>query len=177
MLTPVDPTTVSFEPDRLLRGLAEADVRFVVIGGMAALIHGDIVGTADLDAAVAEDEANLRRLVRLLAALGARLLVEVGRGALATIEQPVDVAWFRRMASVRLLTVHGVLDVVLEADGMGRYPAWQRRAVPVDLDGYQVEVAALEDVIRSKRAAGRPKDVAALPRLEVLLQRSRKAGA
>ncbi|CAN5883753.1 hypothetical protein BH23ACT8_BH23ACT8_09400 [soil metagenome] len=54
VLTPIDPSRITFDPDLLMRALVAADVRFVVIGGMAALLHGDIVGTADLDAAVAE---------------------------------------------------------------------------------------------------------------------------
>lgn len=169
MLEAVDPSRIMFDPDGLMRALVAAGVRFVVIGGMAALLHGDIAGTADLDVAVAEDPRNLDRLVSVLRELEARLLVDAGQGALATIDQPVDKGWFERMASIRLLTVWGILDVVLAADGVGRFPEWDRSALSVDLDGYQVRAAALSDVIRSKAAAGRPKDLAALPRLRIIL--------
>jgi hypothetical protein len=75
------------------------------------------------------------------------------------------------MSSIRLLTEHGIFDVVLAADGVGRFPEWDRSALSVDLAGYQVRVAALSDIIRSKEAAGRPKDLAALPRLRIILDR------
>ena len=173
MLDPVDPRTVRFDPEALLRALIEADVVFVLIGGMAALLHGDIVGTADVDAAVAEDEDNLERLVMVLEDLDGRLLVDAGDGQLATVDQPVDARWFTRMSSVRVLTAHGILDVVMLADGIGRYPDWAESAEPVELDVGSVRLAALADVIRSKEAAGREKDVAALPRLRELLRLSR----
>ena len=170
VLTPVDAAALAFDPDALMRALVGHGVDFVVIGGIAALLHGDIAGTGDLDAAVAEDGDNLSRLVVALEALHARLLVDAGGGQLATIDQPVDLAWFGRLASVRLLTDHGILDVVMAADGVGRFSDWARNATSAQLDGYVVSVATLADVIRSKEAAGRPKDHAALPRLRILLE-------
>lgn len=157
-----------------MRALSDGQVDYIIIGGMAALLHGDIVGTADLDAAVSETPDNLDRLVTILKHLEARILVDAGRGALATVDQPVDRAWFQQMASIRLLTRHGILDIVLAADGIGRYPGWDRQAITVGMDGYIVRVAALADVITSKRAANRDKDRAAIPRLEALeAQRNR----
>ncbi len=131
----------------LLRALARHGVEFVVVGGVGAQVHGWQAATADLDIAVSTEEANVTRLNVALANVGAG---EGIVGAFGTAFQ----------------TRYGRLEIVRRADGIGRYGDWLRGAREHVLDeGLTVVVAAAEDILRSKEAAGREKDLAALPQM------------
>ena len=169
MIEPVDTTQVVFDPLEILRALTDGGVEFVVIGGIAALLHGDDAGTSDVDATISDSRENLQALADALVRLRARLLVTVNRTDEAVIDVPVTADTFTSLTSARLLTRHGVLDVVLRPDGLTTFRDWRTNATLVDVgEGTQVHVAALHDVIRSKEAAGRAKDRQALPRLRAL---------
>jgi hypothetical protein len=131
----------------LLRALARHGVEFVVVGGVAAQIHGWRGSTADLDIAVSRDEVNVERLNLALRALGAG---EPAVGAFGSA--------FR--------TRYGRLEIVRRAHAIGDYDGWVRGAEPHALDDeLTVLVAASADILRSKEAAGREKDRAALPQM------------
>ena len=135
------------EQDALLRALARHGVELVVVGGVAAQLNGWRGATVDLDIAVSIEAANVERLNAALASVDAGPGVP---GALGTV----------------FATVHGRLEIVRRADGIGDYSAWLRRARPRDIgDGVTVIVADPDDVLRSKEAAGRDKDRAALPQM------------
>jgi predicted nucleotidyltransferase len=69
-------------------------------------------------------------------------------------------------------------DLLGEMSAIGGYDAIVGRAIEMDVAGHTVKVLALEDLIRTKRAAARPKDLAALPVLEATLQMlQEKSGA
>ena len=135
------------EQDALLRALARHGVELVVVGGVAAQLSGWRGATVDLDIAVSIEAANVERLNAALASVDAGPGVP---GALGTV----------------FATVHGRLEIVRRADGIGDYAAWLRRARPRDIgEGITVIVADPDDVLRSKEAAGRDKDRAALPQM------------
>jgi hypothetical protein len=127
-------------------------VDFVVIGGIAVQTHGYIRATRDLDVIPCTSQANSRRMSNALAELEAE---ELGRRA------PV----------VRYSTRHGRLDLVaFDAD----FDQLRDRALVVELDGFEVAVASLDDLVRMKRAAGRPhdfRDIGALTRDDEELER------
>jgi hypothetical protein len=85
-----------------------------------------------------------------------------------------DATFLSGVELLNLVTVHGELDLSFQPSGTAGYPDLVRRALTMDIRGHPASVAALEDVIRSKVAAGRPKDHAALPLLRQLLEQSRK---
>jgi hypothetical protein len=138
---------------RLLETLAEHGVEFVVVGGVAAQIHGWRAATLDLDIAVSIDEANVSRLNAALAS------VDAGEGKIGAF-------------GTAFQTRHGRLEIVRRADGIGHYEDWLRRACEHEVEpGIAVVVADAEDVLRSKEAAGREKDRAALPQMRIDLGR------
>lgn len=133
--------------EALLRALARHGVDLVVVGGVAAQLHGWRGATVDLDIAVSIDESNVRRLNRALVEVGAGPGLP---GALGTV----------------FSTTYGRLEIVRVAEGIGDYAAWSLHAAAHDLgDGLTVVVADPDDVLRSKEAAGRDKDRAALPQM------------
>jgi hypothetical protein len=144
-----------FDPEAILRVLAEYRVEFVVIGGVAVQTHGYIRATQDLDIIPRPDLANLSRLGEALAELRARL---------HRTARPVDITdphILNRAALVPLVTVHGRLDVrniESTAGTPATYSELRGRAIEVDLGAMEVTVVGLDDLIRMKKAAGRERD-------------------
>jgi predicted nucleotidyltransferase len=147
--------------EALLARLTRAEVDFVVVGGVAVAFQGYGRATKDLDITYATDRENLVRLGEVLVALHARL-----RGV------PEDVPFVadeRTLARTRLTldTDDGSLDLLADPPGAPPYATMRARADRVDLDGIVVAVAALDDLLAMKRAAGRPQDLIDIDALEV----------
>lgn len=169
-------TSVDFDPQEMLRVLDECGVRFILIGGMAAVLHGDVGVTVDLDVVPERSDENLERLARALRELEARIRTEEEPGGLAFDCSP---EFFRNLSPdsiVNMTTRAGDLDVTFCPSGTRGFADLHRDAVEIEAaDRLLIWVASLEDVIRSKEAAGREKDRLALPRLRRLLDRIREA--
>ena len=163
-----------FDPVRMLSALAEDEVRFVLIGGMAAILHGDVGVTVDLDVVPDREADNLERLARALRRLGARIRTE---GEPEGLPFDCSAEFFGILAPdaiVNMTTAAGDLDVACCPSGTRGYSDLSRDAVRIEAaDRLHILVASLEDIIRSKEAAGREKDRLALPRLRRLLDRLR----
>lgn len=161
-----------FDPHAILEALDRHDVRYVLIGGLAATIHGSPHVTFDVDIAPERSPENLSALARALEELGARIRVEGEPEGLAF---DASRQMLERTGILNLVTRHGALDVSFVPSGTGGYADLKRAAREVNIDGVHVLVAALEDVIRSKEAAGREKDRLVLPTLRRLLERRQAA--
>jgi hypothetical protein len=146
----------------MLGRLGRAEVDYVVVGGVAVVLQGYGRATKDLDITYATGEDNLRRLGAVLVALHARL-----RGVAEAVPFVPDA---RTLARTRLLTLDtddGSLDLLANPPGAPPYATLRARADRVDLDGFVVAVAALDDLLAMKRAAGRPQDLVDIDALEV----------
>jgi hypothetical protein len=159
-----------FRPRALLEALVAADVDFVVVGGLAAVVHGSATVTRDLDITYAPDQANLDRLGGVLVSLGARL-----RGVVEDVPFVPDGRTLRRTRILTLDTPDGRLDLLAQPDGSPTYAELRQRAWKADLDSVEVMVASLDDLIAMKKAAGRPKDLVAVEELEAI-QRLQRGG-
>jgi hypothetical protein len=170
-VAPLRISEVTFDPEAILRALDNNGVDYILIGGLAARLHGSPLTTLDADITPATDPANLDRLVNTLVQIGAQLRVP-GLDYGVPIRLAAD--WFQRMTTITLVTAHGLLDVALRPDAFERgYIDLDADAMALEVFGIPVRIAALEQIIASKRAAGRPKDQHALPYLEELLQQQR----
>jgi len=152
-----------FDPRRILRTLGEHKVRFVLIGGQAATAQGSTSLTADIDIVYARDRENLAHLASALAALGASL-----RGADQALPFRPDAETLRRGLNFTFSTRFGPLDCLGEAAGAFTFEALARNADSYDIAEINVQVAALDDLIAMKRAAGRPKDLIEVENLAAL---------
>ena len=158
MPAPLDPTCI-------FRTLAEHDVRYVLIGGLAAVLHGSPAMTNDVDVVPELDEANLVRLSDALRSLDARLRADSDPDGIAFDPHPALLA---QMVIANLTTRCGDLDVAFSPAGLEGYAEVADAAVIFEIEGQTVPVAALHHIIRSKEAANRPKDRAVLPILYAL---------
>ncbi|MXY23641.1 MAG: hypothetical protein F4Y45_03855 [Acidobacteria bacterium] len=161
----------TFDPAAVLAVLHDADVRFVLIGGMAAVLHGDVGVTVDIDIAPAYDPDNLERLAAALRALEARIRAD---GVPEGLPFDCSAGFLRKSgpdALLSLTTRAGALDVAFIPAGTTGYEDLKRDAVTMEpARGLSISVASLADIIRSKQAADREKDRQALPRLQALLE-------
>jgi len=159
---------MTYDFDRIVSTLARQHVAYVLVGGAAAQVHGSTLLTEDVDIAPSRDRANLDRLAAALRDLGARIRTE---GEPDGVEFPCDGRFLAAMPSMLNLTTDaGDVDLTIQPSGFpGGYDELEPRAVAIDFgDGVTVLVAALDDIIASKRAANRPKDRATLPYLATL---------
>ena len=159
----------------MLTALNEAGVRFVLIGGMATILHGDAGVTVDLDVVPERSEENLSRLAAALRSLDARIQVADAPAGLAF---DCSAGFLRNLpedAILNLRTAAGDLDLAFRPSGTGGYADLQRAALEIEAPaGVRIHVASLADIIRSKEAANREKDRVALPRLRRLNDRTRR---
>lgn len=86
---------------------------------------------------------------------------------------PDDVCRLRGLRNLNVGCDAGQIDFLGQVTGVGDYEAVERGAVTLDLGGFECRVMGLEDLIKSKRAIGRPKDLRAVEELELVLRRSR----
>lgn len=155
-----------FRPEEILRVLNEHGVRFVLIGGFAAVIHGSPYVTTDLDVVPEESRTNLDRLSAALDALQARVWSSLELDGLAFGHDAESLA---RVRVWNLVTDHGRLDISFKPSGTGGYEDLARDAVHLSILGAEIDVASLPDVVRSKEAVGREKDRLVLPVLRRIL--------
>jgi hypothetical protein len=152
-----------FSARQLLKALLDANVAFVVIGGLAAQAHGSPLITEDLDICHDLDRENLERLAAVLADLAA-----VRRGLPEGVQPPLDARALRAGDVFTLRTRFGDLDLLSHPEPGLDYGVLRSRAVRFELYGFDVWMASLDDLVSMKRAAGRPKDLLALEHLGAL---------
>ena len=159
---------MTFDFERIVSTLSRHRVAYVLVGGAAAVAHGSTLPTEDVDVTPARDRPNLDRLAAALRELDARIRTSDEPNGVAF---PVDGAFLAAMpVMLNLVTDAGDVDLAIAPSGFPEgYDTLAPRATELDFgDGVKVMVAALDDIIASKRAANQAKDRAALPYLEAL---------
>jgi hypothetical protein len=149
--------------ERLLTALSSNHVNFVIVGGVAATVHGSARLTTDLDVVYDRNRENLRRLVAALQPLNPYL-----RGAPRDLPFRFDEATLHAGLNFTFVTEAGPLDLLGEIAGVGGYAALEGHTVDVTLFGTIYRCIDLDTLIKAKRAAGRPKDLEVIAELELL---------
>jgi hypothetical protein len=160
-----------FSPQDVFAVLERHRVRYVLIGGLAAVLHGAPHVTTDADIVPELGRENLDRLSAALDELNARVRVA---GEPDGIPFDHSAESLSRVPVWNLQTSMGDLDITFQPSGTRGYDDLRRDVVTMEIRGVEVPVASLADVVRSKEAAGRARDRAALPALRELLARQRR---
>lgn len=147
----------------LLAVLCQADVNFIVIGGMAAVTQGSTFVTADLDICYQRLPLNYERLNEALHPFNPRL-----RDTPPDLPFILDASTLKAGLNFTLTTDLGDLDLFGEVAGLGTYEAAKAYAEEVELYEHCIWVLTLEGLIISKQATGRPKDLRLLTELKAL---------
>lgn len=156
--------------EKLVVALAEAKCEFVIVGGLSAVLQGAPIVTQDLDVCYRRTRDNLVRVASALQPFGLRL-----RNLPEGLPNIFDQRSLELGTNFTLTLNDGdEFDLLGMMSAIGGYDDIFVRTVEMEVAGHLVRVLSLEDLIRTKRAAGRPKDLAALPHLEATLQMQRE---
>jgi len=153
----------ALDAERIFSILAKHRVDYVVVGGVAVQVHGHVRMTNDLDLIPAPDRANLGRLAGALRDLKARVL-NPGSESLE-----IDAAMLPSATLWQLSTELGDIDLLHDAPGAAAFDELRSRSLVVRLGANEIPIAGRDDLIRMKRAAGRPvdlEDIAALTEMD-----------
>lgn len=143
--------------------LVEHNVEFVIVGGVAIIAHGVPYATFDLDFCYSRTTENIKKIVDALAGFNPRL---------RDFPENLPFIWDERNlpsgTNFTLETNIGDIDLLGEVAGVGSYSEVFTNSIVMKLFDYEVRVLSLDDLIKAKKAAGRPKDLFVLPQLETL---------
>ena len=133
--------------------LYKANVRFVVVGGVAMNLHGGAHLTTDIDFGFAPDEENRERLAITMNEIHSKPL-----GWPSHNPFQVTASQLGRVRFLNLKTDLGAIDLLPLPSGIDSFEGLWERAVEMSLGEFSIRVASLDDLITMKKAAGRPKD-------------------
>lgn len=141
------------DAERIFRVLAEHDVDYVLVGGLAVQTHGHIRTTVDVDIYPRPERENLERLANALNALRAKVL-NANAGDLM-----IEASMLPRATLWQFSTPHGAVDVLHDAPGAPPYEELRKRALEIELGELKLVVAGRDDLISMKRASARRVDL------------------
>jgi hypothetical protein len=142
-----------FDPTPALVRLADAGVDFVLIGGLAAGVHGSAYPTYDIDVAYSRAPDNLERLATVLSELHATL-----RGAPEDVPFILDAKSLAAGGYFTFDTDLGKLDILAYPEGAPPYEALRTEAFESTIEGRPLRIVSLDHLIAMKEAAGRARD-------------------
>jgi hypothetical protein len=151
------------EFESAIQALSDGAVDFAVVGDIAGVVHGSRHADMVLAICYSRTVQNSGRLLRALAGSNPRL-----RGAPASSPFVWDEAALHNSAALALHTDQGDIDLLAELAGVGGWDEVKAQSREIDAFERRISVLDLPALIRSKRAAGRPKDLAVIPELESL---------
>jgi hypothetical protein len=155
--------------DLVLATLNDAAVDYLIVGGVAVVLHGSLRTTADLDLVVRLDRANTERAIGALEGLGYRPRAPVA--ATAFIDEIQRESWIRDKG-MTVFSLWSARLPTLEIDLFVREPfnfdLAKLRATESHLGTTRTWIASIDDLIEMKRQAGRPKDLDDIRSLEAL---------
>ena len=152
-----------YRPDQVVDLLGRHGVRYVLIGGLAAVTRGAPLVTQDVDLCHAVDTENLTRLADALREVSAQL-----RGAEPGLPFVLDARTLGKSDAFTFTTKIGAIDILATPSGTRGYDDLARSADVFEMFGQRVLVATIDDLIRMKRASGRTKDLLAVEELGAL---------
>lgn len=157
---------MSFNVRQIFSALNEAQVEYVVVGGMAVILHGYLRATADLDLVIGLAPENCRRAMAVLSRIGFRPRLPV---AIEDFSEPGKREEWIKERNMLVFQLWDPANALRSLDVFVKEPIafdqLLRDAVNKDIDGMPVPIASIEHLIEMKQSAGRPRDLDDIARL------------
>lgn len=160
----------------ILSQLHDRHVDFVIVGGVAAALHGSSRVTFDLDLVPSLAEDSWQAAVDLLWSLGARPRIPEPLDRIRDVEQIRRWQREKGMLALNFRSPDGSTEVDLLVSESSRFEALQQRAVKVTIEQRTFCVASIDDLIAMKQQAGRPQDLLDIAQLQDIQKRLRQTG-
>lgn len=160
---------MAFNVRQIFAALNDARVDYVIVGGLAVILHGYLRATADLDLVIGLAPENCKRGLEALANIGFTPRLPVAIEAFADPRQREEWSEQRNM---RVFQLWDPANPLRSLDVFVKEPiafaALLRDAARKDIDGIPVRVASIEHLIEMKQAAGRPRDLDDIDKLRLI---------
>jgi hypothetical protein len=153
---------------QLVQRLTDAEIDFVIVGGIAGTLHGSSLVTRDLDVCAVLSRENVAKLREVLRDVNPTHRQTPQR--LSFLDDPssdVDVK------NLYLGTTLGPVDILSSITGVGDYSRVREASVEIEIFGRRCRVISIEDLIRAKESLGRPKDLLAAQELRAILEQKK----
>lgn len=151
---------------QILKILSENKVDFVIVGGFGAVLHGSSIVTQDLDVCVSFSDDLVKKIRDCLSDY--HPVHRMTPQKLSFLDHPQDT---KKLKNLYLNTDLGILDLLSEVSGVGDLEELKKTALEVELFGEKCKVISIQDLIKSKKFMGRPKDIAVLKELNCILDK------
>ena len=156
----------------ILNQLHDSHVDFVIVGGVAAALHGSPRVTFDLDVVPSLAPDSWTAAVDLLWSLGARPRIPEPQERIRDVEQVRRWQYEKGMLALNFRTPDGSIEVDLLVSESDRFESLRERAIGVTLDQRTFYVASIDDLIAMKQKAGRPQDLLDIAQLQAIKKRA-----
>ncbi|MDI6736320.1 MAG: nucleotidyltransferase [bacterium] len=156
---------------KLLPQLKLYNVRFIIIGGQAAVLQGSAYITADIDICYARDKENLENIVKALIPFHPYL-----RGVEKGLPFIFDTKTLEMGLNFTFTTDIGDIDILGEIKGIGTYDEVIKHSEVIQIYDMPCNVLTIEGLIKSKKTVGRPKDEAVIKEMEAILEIRQQQG-
>lgn len=153
----------------ILKVLSDAEIDFVLVGGLAAVFHGSAYVTRDVDVCTLLTPENIEKLRSCLSPFNPKHRMTPQK--LSFLEFPQEPTSFNNLYVQCDL---GVLDLLGELPGVGTFDEIKSRANDIVMEDLQIKVISIDDLIKSKKIVGRPKDHATILELNVIKEKLKK---
>lgn len=155
--------------EKFIELLCENKVKFIIIGGAAAYLHGSAHLTQDLDIVYDRSKENIRKLVHALEKIHPKL-----RGVDFDLPFIFDEKTIHNGLNFTFNTDYGFIDILGEVAGGGNYKKLLKHSENMQIFGFKCYCVDLKTLINLKIASGRPKDFEIISELQFLLEEKSK---
>lgn len=153
----------------LLKFLVKSPIDFVIIGGFAAVLHGCNQTTRDIDICLVLTPEQIQSLREILKPLHPKLRTIPEKPSFLT--HPQDLS---DVKNLYLETDLGILDIVSNVEAVGNFYDVLKNAKEIELYENPCHVMSIDDLIKSKKALGRHRDLVIVEELEVIRKENKK---
>ena len=156
---------------KFLEKLSDKGVEFVIVGGVAARLYGSTRLTHDVDVVPSLNPESWRKTVECLWMEGGRPRIPETKEAIADVGNVQSWIADKNLHAINFRSEDGFVEIDLLVAESRRFDALKEKATAVEFRGKTYLVAALDDLIAMKRAAGRPQDLLDVRELEEIQRR------
>ena len=159
----------------IFNALNDAKVQYVVVGGLATVLHGHIRMTSDIDMIIDLNKTEAEKALKVIEELGFRPRLPVP--AIHFADEQTRRDWIENKG-MEVFSFHNEKNPLLSLDVFVHHPIpfeeLMARAVQADVEDTKINICSIDDLISLKKIAGRPLDLDDIENLELIKQRNAK---
>ena len=151
--------------EEILRALESENIKYAVIGGVAVVLYGYVRFTKDIDLLIDFSEDNVRRFIKVLAALKFQPGVPIDPLDMAKAKKRQE--WMREK-NVKVLTFYNPESQLLQIDVLITKNLADMKKTRKKMDGFEISIVEYDELLKMKKETGRPTDLIDIEKLEEL---------